>query len=180
LKRGAELFDIVFVIILSMESSSQAVQKSAGQVGTENLKTNVNTAALSVRKASYWFFGIAAFSIINTLLVSRGMNFSVGLSLNKFVGDVVTQSSGETSYITDIVAAGVFIVLGFFSIRIQRWAFIAGLIIYLVDALIYIVFEEWVALALHGYILYRLFLGLRALATYDVLKTKIVSPSKTI
>jgi hypothetical protein len=163
-----------------MDSSSEVLQKPASQVNIENLKSNVDKAALSVRKASYWFFGIAAFSLINTLLVNQGMYFSLGLSLNKFVGDVVAQSTGAITYIPDIVAAGLFIVLGFFSIRIQRWAFMAGLIIYLVDALIYIVFEEWVALALHGYILYRLFLGLRALATYDVLKTKIVSPAKTI
>src|ERR1700752_2581485 len=103
-----------------MSSSSEAVRTPAGQVSTEDVKINTDKAARSVRKASYWFFGIAAFSLINTVLLRQGFNFSLGLSLNQFVGDVVVQSTGEANYITDSIAAVIFIVLCIFAIRIQR------------------------------------------------------------
>ena len=125
-----------------------------------------------VRRAAYWFFGIAALSIINSFLVSKGTFFILGLALSQLVDGVVMEITGEQNLVYSFLPALLFIVFGYFGAKMQRWAFIVGALVYAGDGVIYFVFEEWLAGGIHIFILYKLYQGYRSLDEYEELEAK--------
>jgi hypothetical protein len=66
-----------------------------------------------------------------------------------------------------------FVVIGYFSAKCHRWAFIIGAVIYLFDAVIYLYFEFWLAAAFHAFILYKLWNGYQTISEYEELRAKL-------
>lgn len=106
-----------------------------------------------VRVGASWFFVIAVFSLINTFMIrSHGAFFLVGLGVNLMVPSIAAS----------VVVAGVFALFGVFARMGHSWSFIVGLILYTLDALIFLVAQDWLPLAFHAYVIFRLAAGLGA------------------
>jgi len=121
------------------------------------------------------FFWIAALSVINSVLAIVGSNtrFVIGLGITQFV-DAVAQFAGQdvpqaktiitiVAILIDLVAVGIFALLGYFARKGRRWAFITGLVLYALDTLLMLLFQDWLGLGFHVFFLVGLFGGLRAL-----------------
>lgn len=122
-----------------------------------------------------WFSAIAAFSIINLLILAfgGGVNFLVGLGITQLI-DVLCmilakrmdESAGMALRIVGgavtVCIAGVFLFLGIMSRRGHLWAFMAGMVLYALDGLIYLFFQEWLSFGFHIFALLMLFGGLKA------------------
>jgi hypothetical protein len=65
--------------------------------------------------------------------------------------------------VLSILIAGVFAVFGFFAGKAQRWAFITGMALYGLDAVLLLFFQDWIGFLFHLYFLWGLWNGLRAL-----------------
>jgi hypothetical protein len=116
-----------------------------------------------------WFATIGIFAVINYLLIIGKVNvnfiFSLGItSLVTFVArEVDTGGIGQG-------IAFVFTLLGcagaFFFARFAKkgysWAFVAGMVLYALDGLLWVFFQDWIEVAAHGFALYCMFMGLRA------------------
>jgi hypothetical protein len=125
-----------------------------------------------VRRAAYWFFGIAALSIVNSFLISKGTYFILGLALSQLVDGVMMEITGEQNLVFGLIPSLLFIVFGYFAAKLQRWAFIVGALVYAGDGVLYFLFEEWLAGGIHIYILYKLYQGYRSLGEYEELEAK--------
>jgi len=97
-----------------------------------------------------WFFWVAGFSAVNILMVQSGRMFLVGLAI------------GLGSPVLSIVAAAIFAALGFFAVKRHTWGFIVGIVLYGGDALLCLLFQDWLVLAFHGLVLFGLARGLQA------------------
>ena len=135
-----------------------------------------------VRGGISWFYWIAGLSIVNTLLYFFGasITFVIGLGATQIV-DAFAQafavelgSPGSTivyiiGFIMDIVLAGIFLAAGFLGIKGHRWTVIVGMVLYALDALIFLFAQVWFGLAFHAWGLFGIWGGLQALNQFKKL-----------
>ena len=104
------------------------------------------------RSGASWFYWIAGLSMVNALMTASGGGyFVVGLGVSLFLPMAL-----------GLVVAAMFAGLGFFAWKHHTWSFIVGLVLYAGDAVLFLVVQEWLGLAFHAYVLFRLFRGLQA------------------
>ena len=121
-----------------------------------------------IRVSADWFFWIAGLSIVNSLIVEFGghIRFIVGLGITEVVDAVIShQASGihTAGWIVNIVIAGIFALFGKLGRDANKGAFIVGMVLYALDALLLANYQVWLGVAFHAYALYRIYLGLSAL-----------------
>ena len=127
-------------------------------------------AARQTQVGGDWFFWIAGFSVVNSLLSAFGaqIHFVIGLGTTELIDGLAHAGGkgfGTTNVIAlllDLVAAGFYALFGFFARRGAKWAFLTGMILYLMDALLLLAFKDWLAVAFHAYALFRIFQGFQA------------------
>jgi hypothetical protein len=118
-----------------------------------------------------WFFWIAALSVINTIISVAGgrWSFLAGLGSTQIIDGLVivlTESFGTLAIaiglLLNLIAAAVFAVFGWLGTKRQSWAFIAGLICYGLDGLIFLLVQDWLSIAFHIFASYFIVKGLTA------------------
>jgi hypothetical protein len=118
-----------------------------------------------------WFFLIAAFSVVNSLVVlfNGEWSFIIGLGVTQLI-DAVFAGAGEESggtptviaLVLDVMVAGFFVVMGLLARRGFAWAFLLGMVMYALDALIFLYVRDWVSIAFHAFALYGIYRGFAA------------------
>ena len=121
------------------------------------------------------FFWIAALSVINSVIsiFNGGLYFVVGLGVTLFVDAVAAGLAANMPEIATVghvlgllvslAISGVFALFGYLAGKGQRWAFLAGMVAYGLDAVLMAAFKEWLGLLFHLYFMWGLFNGMRAL-----------------
>ena len=104
-----------------------------------------------------WFWWIAGLSLVNTVMVHSGaeISFVIGLGFT-LIADAMFQSLKPIAFAIDAVALGVFFLFGMLAAKGRMWAFVTGIVFYVLDAGIYLVFQDWMPLAFHGLALFYL------------------------
>lgn len=125
-----------------------------------------------------WFWWIAGLSIVNTAMVHSGsdMNFVIGLGFT-LIADTVFREMMLIAFVIDAVALALFFALGFFAKKGHLWAFVVGIVLYSLDALIYLYFQDWMSAGFHGLALFYLFRGAKGL--HEALKAA-AAPSAVV
>jgi hypothetical protein len=147
------------------------------------------TLETKARNGVNWFFWIAGLSMINTIVYLAGGNltFIVGLGATQFVDGITTGliqeiGSGSTTILRlaalaiDIGLTGIFVVAGLLGRRKYRWALISGMILYVLDAGLFIWVGDILGIAFHALALWGLWGGLRAM---NALKKLAISQPAT-
>lgn len=121
------------------------------------------------------FYWIGAMSILNSvvMLFNGGIYFVVGLAMTLFIDGIASGIADQLpasstlihgiALVLDAAIAGIFALFGWLSKRGHNWAFIVGMIVYAIDGLIFLAFQDWLAAGFHLYFMWGLFNGLRAL-----------------
>lgn len=106
-----------------------------------------------------WFFWIAGFSVVNSLLAQFNANihFVIGLGTTEVFDSGALGVPKAASIVLDILAAGFYVLYGLFARKGARWAFIVGAVFYLLDGLLLLAAKDWLAVAFHAYALFRIF-----------------------
>jgi|AraplaDrversion2_2_1032049.scaffolds.fasta_scaffold108553_1 uncharacterized membrane protein YdcZ (DUF606 family) len=122
------------------------------------------TSDPTVASSARWFWWIAGLSLVNLLLFYAGSNtnFVVGLGMTAVVSAVFTDPK-VVGLILSALIIGHYGVIGYFALREKLWAFYIGLVVYVIDALVYAFFEDWMPVAFHAYVIFHLFKGISAL-----------------
>jgi hypothetical protein len=126
-----------------------------------------------VRSGARWFFWIAGLSLVNIFTAGGGAFLVGGLAITVFVNGFTSQlgSAGQGAGVAISVGiALLFAMFGFFAWKLHGWAFIAGMILYSLDALMLVVPavlaghlpDLWLMAAFHLLILAWIFRGWRA------------------
>ncbi len=132
-------------------------------------------------RGANWFFWIAALSMINSivLLMNGQWNFLAGLGITQLIDGiaiVLAKDAGNTAaalaLFLDIIVAGLFVLAGMLARKGMTVAFIAGMIIYALDGLIFLYVQAWISIAFHLYVLYSLYRGLSANNKFNKLQAE--------
>lgn len=138
-----------------------------------------------MRSGASWFYWIAALSVINTILIEFGssINFIFGLGITQIIDALVFQWGFDLApdaftvlrvfglAITLLIVL-IFVLFGIYANKRQRWAFIAGMIVYAIDALaVLFVWEQpdFLAFAFHLFVIWGLIRGLGAISQLEQL-----------
>jgi len=120
-----------------------------------------------VSAGAKWFYWIAGLSLINSLVVILGGNFHfvVGLGITSVV-DALAKQAGSMGSVLDIVingfVAGVFVLFGHFAVKGQKWAFLVGMALYVLDGLLLLTVKDYLSVGFHAYALFAIYRGLQA------------------
>jgi len=125
-----------------------------------------------------WFFWIAGLSILNSVLQiihsPVGVFFGLGTTdiFNRFGADA--GGSGKIIVLLmDVVAAGFYVLYGAFARKGAKWAFIVGMVFYVIDALIVLLLtKQYLEVAAHAYALFRIFQGFQGAQRLGVLRVQ--------
>jgi hypothetical protein len=131
------------------------------------------SAALSVlyrRSASggNWFYWIAGMSLLNTLIVlfHGKMSFVLGLGVTQVIDAGIRQLGGRSALVLmpiNLIFAGIYVMFGYFACRRAMWAFIAGIVCYSLDTLLFLLARDVFGLGFHVFALFCIIGGLKAL-----------------
>jgi hypothetical protein len=119
------------------------------------------------QRGARWFYWIAALSLINTFIAASGQGvvFVVGLAVTQYIyyfaAQIGTGGAGVGIALSAVVAA-LFAMFGFFAWKRHSWSFIVGMVLYAGDALLAVPAGDWLSVGFHVFVLYWLFLGLKA------------------
>ena len=136
---------------------------------------NAQYAARQTQQGGDWFFWVAGLSLANTVL--RVMHVPFGFFFGLGATDAAARLGlgvGLTLAIT-VAISGLIALFGVFARRGARLAFLVGMGLYLVDALLCLLLTEYLEIAAHAYVLFRLFQGFQAARQLAALRAQQAS-----
>ena len=161
-----------------MASPAPAVSSpSANQNALIAQKLRVEQA---LKGSSSWFVIIAALSLVNSVLSMTGakIHFIFGLGFTQII-DALAHNAGGAGVALDFVINGViaavFVLFWNFARKGEKWAWLAGMGLYVVDALILLAFKDILSVAFHGWALYRMYSGFKLLPVFEKLNRSSAS-----
>jgi hypothetical protein len=150
--------------------------KQQAQLAHATAIAEVRTKAWATR-----FFWVAGLSLVNSISMATGATlvFPVGLGITQVIDELGQHYGPPLSAIApvlDIAVAGIFVLFGVFARKGHTWAFITGMAIYTLDALLFLLIQDWFAIAFHALILYYLYAGLKSSLDLNKLRAQTPSP----
>jgi hypothetical protein len=120
-----------------------------------------------VKSGGSWFYWIAGFSVVNSIMTISGSEwgFALGLGISSLFDARATQAEGGVKMVLmalGFVAAAVIALLGFFAVKHHTWAFVVGMVLLALDTVLTGLFEMWIALAIHLFALFAIWGGFKA------------------
>jgi hypothetical protein len=125
-----------------------------------------------MKSGANWFYWIAALSLVTSVISLAGgtWGFFISLGVTQLIDGVALAFAAEmgwgfkvVAFVFDLVAVGLFALIGYFANKRYGWVFLAGMIIYALDALVFILARHWLGLAFHAYALYSMYGGYKAI-----------------
>ncbi len=136
--------------------------------------TSINRALVAqsepeVMRGANWFWWIAGLSVVNSIMIHSGSDrsFVIGLGFT-LMADAIFKDYLLIALAIDVVALGIIAGFGFFARKGHLWAFVIGIVLYTLDAGIYLVLQDWMSVAFHGLALF--YMGRGALQLRTALK----------
>lgn len=129
-----------------------------------------------IKSGASWFYWIAGLSLVNTISVLAGSQsgFLIGLGITQVVDALAHGAAGGAgsggarglALALDLAAYAALILLGILAYRKRTGAFVGGMVLYALDALIYVLARDWLAVGFHGFALFFIFRGFAACREY--------------
>lgn len=114
------------------------------------------------QNAASWFLWIAGLTIVNVVTALGGLSFGFALSLMAPIGMAYLAHSHGAMWeyivtgVLTILGAGLFALFWHFGKRAARWALITGMVLYGIDALLWLGVRDFLGIAIHAYALWRI------------------------
>lgn len=114
------------------------------------------------KSGARWFYWIAAMSIINevSFQIHMSWNFAIGLGITQATN--VFFQNGVVSGIVTLILAGVFLFFGKMAHKGYIWAFRAGMIVYSLDGMLFVLVKDYIGFGIHVFALYFMYRGMKA------------------
>ncbi len=149
------------------------------QPSLTNLVEQKLRAERVVKTGAGWFLTIAILSLVNSILSMSGthVRFIFGLGIAEFV-DALAHQAGQSGVALDLIingfVAGVFVLFWHFGRKGEKWAFMAGMALYIVDGLVMLYFKDLLAVAFHAYGMYRIYTGMSGIPALQKLQQALI------
>ncbi len=121
-----------------------------------------------------WFYWIGGLSLVNTAIALFGgtVRFVFGLGITDLISSLAAYARQEqadvaeplswVAVVTTVIAAAVLALFGWLSQRRLLWAYAIGMALYLGDGILCLIFQDYLAVAVHAIALFLLFRGFLA------------------
>ena len=138
-------------------------------------KLDINKQTRVFEGGAKWFYGIAVLSLVNTVLCFSKSNvrFPVGLGITQVIDVIFMAASEEATMISQIfkiiavflnlIFTGIIALFGWLALRKKGWAFIVGMILFSLDSIFSLLFQDWIGLGFHVFALVCILNGYIAL-----------------
>jgi hypothetical protein len=133
-------------------------------------------AEKTIKGSGSWFWWVAGLSIANSVAAMLELKYGMilGLGLGQFIDAMFFYDAEGNSLDPSLLArgvhlfltacvVGVFVILGWFARRFSVAAFVTGMVLYALDALLFVLVGDWVAVGFHAFVLFMLWGGLSVL-----------------
>ena len=123
------------------------------------------------RSGANWFYWIAGLTIVTSLIAffGGGIRFLVSLGLTQFIDGfaaaLATELGGAVQVVAlllDLVVTGVFVLFGYLAGKKLLWAYVVGMVVFLLDGLLSLAFQDAIGVIAHAVVLFWLFRGYQA------------------
>lgn len=127
-------------------------------------------------KGAGWFYWIVGLTIINTIIMQTGMDwsFSLGATATLFAEALAREFDSSSAHVValvfDVLVIAFYAMCGVMGSRGATWAFILGLIAFSLDSLLALVGFQIIGILIHGYALFCIFNGMMACVNLNRLK----------
>jgi hypothetical protein len=120
-----------------------------------------------MKSGASWFYWIAALSLVNSVAAASGkeLHFVLGLGITQVFDAIGAEMGGAGKMVVlalDLVAAGVLVLFGVLGGKRHLWAFMVGMALLALDTILLLLFQDWISVGFHVFVLYCLFRGLQA------------------
>lgn len=126
------------------------------------------------RNGAHGFFAIAALSLVNSYFVLQGIPFRfiaglgvaqiVDLITLKLVLDIGTHAF-IAGFLVNIFISGIFALFGVFARKLHTWSFLVGMVLYALDGVLLLFFQDFLGMGFHLVVLFFIYKGLKACRT---------------
>jgi len=129
----------------------------------------VALAEPEVISGANWFWWIAGLSVVNSVMIHTGSDrtFVIGLGFT-LLADTIFKDHLLIALVIDVIALAVIVGFGFLSRKGHLWAFVLGIVLYTLDAGIYVLGQDWMSVGFHCLALF--YMGRGALQLRTALK----------
>ena len=156
-----------------MESQGTPGVASAEQLAHIQKKLQLDN---QVRGGVDWFFWIAGLSLVNSVVYLLGKNFVffLGLGITQIVDVFVSALAEEfgsggsllrfIGFAIDVLIAGIFAIFGVFGRKRKNLPVIIGMILYAIDGVIVLLFQDFLSAGLHAFALFGIWNSLKSMS----------------
>lgn len=126
------------------------------------------------RSGADWFFWIAALSLVNTAITHFGgdRHFVVGLGVTQIVDGVASVIAKDNppsqplavgiAVAFSVMCSATAALVGYMARNRWQVIFVMGMFVYLLDGLLFLLFQDWMSLGFHGFALFCMWSGFSA------------------
>ena len=134
---------------------------------------NIRHAELtqSYKSGANWFYWIAGLTIVTSVIAfgGGGIRFLISLGITQIIDGAAEAISADGGGVAKMVAlvlslliSGVFIIFGVLANKKILAAYIAGMVLFGLDGLVSLVFQDWIGVIAHAVVLFFLFRGFQS------------------
>ena len=166
----------------ALPADAEAVPTETAPVESRSIASEMLALHMQGRKGANWFYWVAGLSLVNSAVILGGGSifFVIGLGVTLMADSLaaaISQHHPEAVWIVkgvalafDVFVAAVLVGFGWLSARRYLALFGVGMALYLVDGLIFLLFQDWLSVAFHGYALFWMWSGFQAFRKLRVLE----------
>lgn len=123
------------------------------------------------RSGVNWFYWIAGLTLITSLIATfgGGIRFLISLGVTQFIDAVAAALAKDlggavqvVALVLDIVVIGIFVLFGYLAGKKLLWAYVLGMVVFLLDGLLSLVIQDAIGVVAHAVVLFFLFRGYQA------------------
>ena len=118
------------------------------------------------RSGVHWFYWIAGLTLVTSVisLAGGGWRFFLSLGITQLVDAIAVELSDSLGNATkviaivlDIFAIAVFAGAGWLASKRHLWAYVVGMVLFLLDGIVSLVFGDWLGVIVHAIVLVVMF-----------------------
>ena len=134
---------------------------------------HINHTELTQRfkSGANWFYWIAGLTIITSLIAffGGGIRFLISLGLTQIIDGFAQGLATELGsavqvigLILDLIVTAVFVLFGYLAGKKMLAMYMVGMVVFLLDGLLALAFQDWISVIAHAVVLFWLFRGYQA------------------
>lgn len=144
----------------------------------------------NINRSTSWFYWICGLSIINSLIIAfeGDLSFVVGLGLTQLIDGIAAGAVADGAPVSviyvalavSILMSGAFALFGLGGQKRILPLYILGMVIYGLDGLIFLAFQDWLPVAFHAFALFGLSKAISPIRTYRQLQASAKAQAPAI